>query len=81
MTPPKNLDQQIKQLEKEIQQLQKEIQQLEKIYKPKPNSPTTDKPKKQNPTKKIVAPPPPAIWRVQKVDSPAYDLVAVCVVV
>lgn len=59
MTPPKNLDQQIKQLEKEIQQLQKEIQQLEKQNKP--NRPVSDKPKKQNPTKKIVAPPPPAI--------------------
>lgn len=76
MTPPKQkqtLDQQLKKLEKEIQQLQKEIQQLEKIYKPKPNSPTTDKPKKQNPTKKFVATPPTKQKPIKKVDSPAYE--------
>ena len=65
----KTLDQQLAQLDKEIKQLQKEIKQLEKQNKP--NRPVSDKPKKQNPTKKFVAPLPPATERAQKGDSPA----------
>jgi hypothetical protein len=70
---PKTLDQQLAQLDKEIKQLQKEIKQLEQIYKPKPNSPSSDKPKKQNPTKKFVATLPSKQKPIQKVDSPAYE--------
>ena len=59
MTNPKQtqtqkLDQQNKKLQKEIKQLQKENQQLQKQL----NTPPSDKPKKQNPTKKFVATPP-----------------------
>jgi len=74
MTPPrKTLDQQIAQLDKEIKQLQKEIKQLEQIYKPKPNSPSSDKPKKQTKPKKFVATLPSKQKPIQKVDSPAYE--------
>jgi hypothetical protein len=51
----KTLDQQLAQLDKEIKQLQKEIKQLETIYKPKPNRPVSDKPKKKKTTQKIIA--------------------------
>lgn len=79
MTTPKTpkqkqtLDQQLKKLEKEIQQLQKEIKQLENTHKPKPNRPVTDKPKKQNPTKKFVATLPAKQKPIKKTDSPAYE--------
>ena len=68
---PKTLDQQLAQLNKEIKQLQKEIKQLEQ--QTKPNRPSSDKPKKQNPTKKFVATLPGKQKPIQKVDSPAYE--------
>jgi hypothetical protein len=68
---PKTLDQQLAQLDKEIKQLQKEIKQLEQ--QTKPNRPSSDKPKKQNPTKKFVATLPSKQKPIQKVDSPAYE--------
>jgi hypothetical protein len=51
----KTLDQQLAQLDKEIKQLQKEIKQLEATYKPKPNRPVSDKPKKKKATPKFVS--------------------------
>ena len=48
------INREIKKLENEIKQLDKEIAKLDKEL----NTPTSDKPKKQKPTKKFVSPPP-----------------------